>query len=284
MNEFIIEKNSFLSKDILAFYNTDFFGSKDYSNNPNYLYKIKNDPHHNWSEQEIEQATKELKQVLKADIRKIWDKLSIDLDELTICVVPRAKTETTYNKNQLMFKFSVKEVIRDLCLYNFIDGTNYIERHTDTKTTHLNHKNVNSRQITAEQIQLIFDKIKNAGSRLSAKEQSNNVSKQATEEHSNNGSEPYRVIILATCRFSENIRGKNILLIDDIYTKTVNIDEDMIQALLDCGANKVYFYAVAKTLYKGLNHNDKAGIILNLPSRKTLYKGRKLNEIYRKCN
>lgn len=117
MNEFIIEKNSFLSKDILAFYNTDFFGSKDYSNNPNYLYKIKNDPHHNWSEQEIEQATKELKQVLKADIRKIWDKLSIDLDELTICVVPRAKTETTYNKNQLMFKFSVKEVIRDLCLY-----------------------------------------------------------------------------------------------------------------------------------------------------------------------
>ena len=43
MNEFIIEKNSFLSKDILAFYNTDFFGSKDYSNNPNYLYKIKND-------------------------------------------------------------------------------------------------------------------------------------------------------------------------------------------------------------------------------------------------
>lgn len=284
MNEFIIEKNSFLSKDILAFYNTDFFGSKDYSNNPNYLYKIKNDPHHNWSEQEIEQATKELKQVLKADIRKIWDKLSIDLDELTICVVPRAKTETTYNKNQLMFKFSVKEVIRDLCLYNFIDGTNYIERHTDTKTTHLNHKNVNSRQITAEQIQLIFDKIKNAGSRLSAKEQSNNVSKQATEEHSNNGSEPYRGISLATCRFSENIRGKNILLIDDIYTKTVNIDEDMIQALLDCGANKVYFYAVAKTLYKGLNHNDKAGIILNLPSRKTLYKGRKLNEIYRKCN
>ena len=273
MNEFIIEKNSFLSKDILAFYNTDFFGSKDYSNNPNYLYKIKNDPHHNWSEQEIEQATKELKQVLKADIRKIWDKLSIDLDELTICVVPRAKTETTYNKNQLMFKFSVKEVIRDLCLYNFIDGTNYIERHTDTKTTHLNHKNVNSRQITAEQIQLIFDKIKNAGSRLSAKEQSNNVSKQATEEHSNNGSEPYRGISLATCRFSENIRGKNILLIDDIYTKTVNIDEDMIQALLDCGANKVYFYAVAKTLYKGLNHNDKAGIILNFPSRKTLYKG-----------
>ena len=284
MNEFIIEKNSFLSKDILAFYNTDFFGSKDYSNNPNYLYKIKNDPHHNWSEQEIEQATKELKQVLKADIRKIWDKLSIDLDELTICVVPRAKTETTYNKNQLMFKFSVKEVIWDLCLYNFIDGTNYIERHTDTKTTHLNHKNVNSRQITAELIQLIFDKIKNAGSRLSAKEQSNNVSKQATEEHSNNGSEPYRGISLATCRFSENIRGKNILLIDDIYTKTVNIDEDMIQALLDCGANKVYFYAVAKTLYKGLNHNDKAGIILNLPSRKTLYKGWKLNEIYRKCN
>lgn len=36
-------------------------------------------------------------------------------------------------------------------------------------------------------------------------------------------------------------------MIDDIYTETVNIDEDAIQALLDNGAQAVVFYAVAKT-------------------------------------
>ena len=44
--------------------------------------------------------------------------------------------------------------------------------------------------------------------------------------------------------------GKDILLIDDIYTKTVNIDEDAIQALLDNGARSVFFYAIGKTVSK----------------------------------
>ena len=39
------------------------------------------------------------------------------------------------------------------------------------------------------------------------------------------------------------INSKNILLIDDIYTKFVNIDEDAIQALLDKGAKSVHFYS-----------------------------------------
>ena len=44
----------------------------------------------------------------------------------------------------------------------------------------------------------------------------------------------------------KNIPEK-ILLIDDIYTKTVNVDEDCIQALYDAGAARVIFYAVAYT-------------------------------------
>ena len=65
------------------------------------------------------------------------------------------------------------------------------------------------------------------------------------------GSLPYKGISKDSCHFSKSIIGKNILLIDDIYTKTVDIDEDMMQALLDAGAKSVVFYAVAKTIYKG---------------------------------
>lgn len=62
------------------------------------------------------------------------------------------------------------------------------------------------------------------------------------------GSSPYRGITKNTCRFSPYIAGKDILLIDDIYTNTVNIDEDAIQSLFDNGANSVIFYCIGKTV------------------------------------
>ena len=46
----------------------------------------------------------------------------------------------------------------------------------------------------------------------------------------------------------KQVKGKDILLIDDLYTRSVNIDEDAIQALLDNGANSVTFYSVGKTV------------------------------------
>lgn len=55
-------------------------------------------------------------------------------------------------------------------------------------------------------------------------------------------------ITIKTCVISDNVNGKDILLIDDIYTKSVNIDEDAIQAFYDKGANSVIFYAIGKTL------------------------------------
>jgi hypothetical protein len=64
------------------------------------------------------------------------------------------------------------------------------------------------------------------------------------------GDLPYRGITAATCRISNDVRGKDILLIDDIYTQTINIDEDCIQALLDKGANSVTFYAVGRTVFR----------------------------------
>lgn len=90
---------------------------------------------------------------------------------------------------------------------NITDGVDYIKRTQDTLTTHL----------------------KNASM-------------------PNSGSEPYPGITRETCYIDkEKIKNKTIILIDDIYTKTINIDEDCIQALLDAGAKNVIFYAVART-------------------------------------
>ncbi|MBQ3945766.1 MAG: amidophosphoribosyltransferase [Alphaproteobacteria bacterium] len=63
-----------------------------------------------------------------------------------------------------------------------------------------------------------------------------------------NGPMPYCGITNETCSISDLIEGKAILLIDDLYTKTVGIDEDAIQALYEKGAKKVYFYSIGRTV------------------------------------
>lgn len=93
-------------------------------------------------------------------------------------------------------------------LPGFNNGINYIIRNTDTKTTHLKRG------------------ISGGG----------------------NGSLPYPGITNDTCTISDEVRGKHILLIDDLYTNSVNIDEDAIQAILSKGASSVVFYAVGNTI------------------------------------
>jgi hypothetical protein len=205
MTPFTINRNVFLTQNIQGFYHTD-FGGTQLPNNPNYLYKLKNDPHHNWNNYRIQEAQKQLLSVLFLDLPKILNQIN---KQLTVCVVPRAKADITYQSNQLLFKTTIKNAINQLD-NNFIDGVDYIVRHTNTKTTHL---------------------------------------RKPMDGFVNDGSEPYSGISANTCTFSTNINNKNILLIDDIYTKTVNIDEDMIQSLLNNGANSVTFYAIGKTIY-----------------------------------
>lgn len=71
------------------------------------------------------------------------------------------------------------------------------------------------------------------------------------------GPKPYPGITADTCKISNEVRGKDILLIDDIYTSTVNIDEDAIQALLNKGAKSVIFYSIGHTgiVYNGISQN-----------------------------
>lgn len=206
MTPFTIERNQYLSKETQGFYHTD-FGGVNLPNNPNYLYKLKNDPHHNWSDEWIQQSQQQLYRVLLIDLPAVQN--YIGKNPLTVCVVPRAKADNSYNPNQLLFKAGVRNAV--IALGNsFIDGTNYIQRHTNTKTTHL---------------------------------------RQPIDGYINDGSNPYVGITNATCNISNNVIGKDILLIDDIYTRTVNIDEDAIQALISKGAKSVSFYAIGKTVF-----------------------------------
>lgn len=64
------------------------------------------------------------------------------------------------------------------------------------------------------------------------------------------GKLPYPGITKDTCHISSEVRGKNIILIDDLYTAGVNIDEDAIQVLFDNGAEKVILYVLGKTCKK----------------------------------
>ena len=66
--------------------------------------------------------------------------------------------------------------------------------------------------------------------------------------HGGDGSLPYAGITKDTCTLSDDIIGKDVLLIDDLYTKTVNIDEDCLQALIDKGAKSVFFYSIGNTI------------------------------------
>lgn len=206
MTPFTIVRNNYLTQNIQGFYHTD-FGGVELPNNPNFLYKLKNDPHHNWTEYRMQEAQQQLLAVLLNDLPNIL--AQTNRNSLTVCVVPRAKADSTYRPNQLLFKATVRTAVNRLG-NGLVDGTNFITRHTNTKTTHL---------------------------------------RRPMEGFVNDGSDPYPGISIDTCSFSANINGRDILLIDDIYTRTVNIDEDMIQALLNNGANTVTFYAIGNTIH-----------------------------------
>ncbi|QMT32972.1 phosphoribosyltransferase [Conchiformibius steedae DSM 2580] len=206
LQSFTIEANEYLQQNIQAYYRCDYIKYKQ-PNNPDYLVTLKN-TFKNLSESQLKSAVNQLASTLTDEVLEI---LSLSKQQsIAICVVPRAKSLDSYAPSQLLFRLTIQHIILKLQQHypNIIDGTNYIVRHTDTRTTHLPN---------------------DAG----------------------NGSDPYPGITKNTCTLSPEIKGKNILLIDDIYTKTINVDEDAIQALLDCGAQNVTFFAIARTVYKG---------------------------------
>lgn len=206
LKEFFIESNQFLKQGVNAFYHKDYFsgGYWDIEGSIEHMiWSIKNDSGCKIGHQQyLSTAYKRLKIILQKDLPNIKEKVGVE--NLVVCIVPRAKEGFVYREDQLLFRKAVSDVVdklkSDLSLTN---GTKYLVRHTSTKTTHL--------------------------------------------KQNNEGSSPYVGITKDTCYISDNVIGKDILLVDDVYTKTANIDEDAIQALLDKGANSVHFYAIGKT-------------------------------------
>lgn len=213
MQKFTIPQNEYLRQNINAYYHTSYTRMGN-PGNPNYLNDLKNTygkPESSDTEAykkselaKLQNAMTELAIVLRGDLPIISKELKSN--SLFVCVVPRSKAEAAYNQYQLLFKSTVQTIVKEL---NFNDATNYIVRHTNTKTTHL---------------------------------------PLSTPNYTNDGAMPYIGITKATCIIDNNIKGKDVLLIDDIYTQSINIDEDIIQALLDNGAKSVTFYAVGYTV------------------------------------
>jgi len=195
MNEFNIE-------NIPAYYNRPYIGFGKIGN-PNFLNVLK-DTFSGETNANLQKAKNNVKDILRTDIPLVIKKQNIDNPVLVI--VPRAKARKSYFDSQLQFLQSVKEIAKEL---NLTDGTDYIIRIKDTRTTHL---------------------------------------PRDLKTQSNEGDDPYMGIIKDTCEINyDGIKDQNIILIDDIYTHDVMIDEDAIQTLFNHGAKTVTFYAIAKT-------------------------------------
>ena len=199
----------FFVKPINAFYNSDYLSGNNERRETigtveNIITTLKNQFLEK-SEDVLSQAENNLVEILKSDLPQILQK--IQKENLTVCVIPRSKALTSYTPNQLIFKKAVSIAVKNL--KDFSDGTDYIVRHTNTRTTHLDRSG-----------------------------------------YGGDGDLPYPGITKKTCTISNDVKGKDILLIDDLYTETVNIDEDAIQALLDNGAKSVVFYSLGKTAPK----------------------------------
>lgn len=79
----------------------------------------------------LEEAKEQAKEILYNDLSRITESHQ---NTLTICVVPRSKRLGRYLTAQLHFRQAVSEIADELSVIN---GVDYIKRHTDTLTTHL---------------------------------------------------------------------------------------------------------------------------------------------------
>ncbi|WP_143156829.1 amidophosphoribosyltransferase [Thermosyntropha lipolytica] len=199
---FIIKRNDFLFRDTVAYFHQYYTGYGE-PNNPNFLNTLKNTFNREPIEALIEARNKVI-DILVSDIPEIIRGRE-DENWIMVCV-PRAKALDTYNKQtQLMFQEAVSIAAQNI--KGVIDGTGYIRRIKNTRTTHIRSPKI-----------------------------------------PNDGPDPYPGITIATCQINrDKIKGKKIILVDDVYTQNVNVDEDCIQALYDCGADEIIFYAIGYT-------------------------------------
>lgn len=212
--EFEIQGNRFLKNDTTGYYSIDFISAAQ-SGKLTFLHTLKNNKLDK-KETDLIEAKNEARAYI-ATFLVAYDKIFGNKirEQILVCRVPRSKTY--FEESQLYFQQAIKEAIQlaNHSINNkLIDGIDYIRRIKDVATTHL----------------------------------ANSPLAQATLPKLCSGDKPYPGITKDSCDISDEVRGRTILLIDDIYTLGVGVVEDCIQALYDKGAEKVVFYAVGRTV------------------------------------
>lgn len=204
----ILPKNSFLKKEITAYFHDYYITAKDGGSEfSNMILSIKSNG--------TDAVKYSISKIISEDLDRILKINDIYLRSRPIVIaVPRSKPDSFWKDCELQFRPAIlmgvkksKYFVKGENTPWLIDGINYLTRVLETKTTHLSH----------------------------------------SYDPKNCGPEPYPGITKDTCRLNGNIFGKNIILIDDIYTECKGIDEDCIQFLLDYGARNVILYTLGMT-------------------------------------
>lgn len=202
-----IPENPYLSAPAICYYHAPYstWRSPDFCHK--YILDLKNDKR-NQNKLTLQNAMRTLVAILLEEIPQIVARTGAT----TLVTIPRSKAENTYSPDRLLFKETVSQVVRSLNKRGhqppLEDGTSYLIRHTNTKTTHYLHRKY--------------------------------------PELAGDGPSPHPGITAETCHIDPKVAGKKILLIDDIYTPGVGIDDDAIQTLRDAGAHAVTLYALGK--------------------------------------
>ena len=202
-----IPESHYLSSPAICYYHAPYNKLQSGDCHHQYILNLKNDWRGN-SPTMLQNAMRTLAAILLEEIPQIVARTGAT----TLVTIPRSKAENTYSSDQLLFKKTISQVVQILNKRGhqppLEDGTSYLIRHTNTKTTHRRH---------GQHPELAGD-----------------------------GPLPHPGITAETCHIDPNVAGKKILLIDDIYTPGVGIDDDAIQALRDAGAHAVTLYALGK--------------------------------------
>ena len=116
MIKFQVPANECLSRSTNAFYHVPYTKMGN-PGNPDYLNTLKN-TFNSCPVPALQSAVQGLRSVLQEDIPKIFQ--SLGFDRITVCVVPRAKAENTYQPSQQLFRATVQAAIAQRS--GFADG------------------------------------------------------------------------------------------------------------------------------------------------------------------
>lgn len=214
MTEFFIERNRFLNRGVKAYYSLDYIGGlgsecQDISKNPAGFIYT-----------------------LKEDDWSKDNYLSLDEAE-NMCF------------NEIFNFFSNVELPRWAFKYPY-----YVCCVPRSKASfYQNNKKLRFRNVVKNCLANLRDRRFRDGTDFLIRIQDTKMTHVKHDTGWNQGDSPYPGITNDTCKIANEIAGTNIILIDDIYTKTANVIEDCVQALRNKGARDIIVYTVAKTVY-----------------------------------